>query len=115
MNEYLNTDHEHWTREDWAIDSIVSVLLEHGQITIRHPHCLHTETFHVMDMYQYADNAGLDDDAIEQLVFMTVCDAKNDTDNALQSSNDIIRACATYFFKEIENEFVESYLKQEAA
>ena len=70
---------------DESTAEIVEELLKHGSVTIGG-----TE-YHVMDLYQYAD-----EEALSNLVFMTIRDPDAAKDHATQ----IITDCAIYYFGE---------------
>ena len=79
-----------------AISEITQELLTHGSIIIG------GEEIHVMDLYQYGDQANKDDQA--NLIFMTI----RDTESAKEFATKIINDCATSYFE--NNQLVITYL-----
>ena len=87
MPEFILTD---------AIEEITQELLTHGSIIIG------GEEIHVMDLYQYGDQANKDDQA--NLIFMTI----RDPESAKEFATKIINDCATSYFE--NNQLVITYL-----
>ena len=82
---------------DELTTEIVEELLKHGSVTINR-----TE-YHVMDLYQYADEENLNN-----LVYMTICDPAAAKDHATQ----IITDCAIRYFGEINPDLAVLYYQE---
>ena len=82
---------------DELTTEIVAELLTHGCVTINR------EEYHVMDLYQYADEEDLNN-----LVFMTIRDPAAAKDHATQ----IITDCAIYYFGESNPGLAVQYLEE---
>ena len=81
-----------------AISEITQELLTHGSIIIG------GKEIHVMDLYQYGDQANQDDQA--NLIFMTI----RDPESAKEFATKIINDCATSYFE--DNQLVITYLAE---
>ena len=82
---------------DELTTEIVAELLTHGCVTINR------EEYHVMDLYQYAD-----EEALNNLVYMTIRDPAAAKDHATQ----IITDCAIYYFGESNPGLAVQYLEE---
>ena len=82
---------------DELTTEIVAELLTHGCVTINR------EEYHVMDLYQYADEEDLNN-----LVYMTICDPAAAKDHATQ----IITDCAIRYFGEINPGLAVQYYQE---
>jgi len=82
---------------DELTTEIVAELLTHGCVTINR------EEYHVMDLYQYAD-----EEALNNLVYKTIRDPAAAKDHATQ----IITDCAIYYFGESNPGLAVQYLEE---